>query len=116
MLCQALWAASLLAFVSLSPCAQAIPVSTESPADAKTPWQNFVSFSIEASSFPDFAGTLPSTPIVLSVADLVGNLSTPNDFSYNLLKNIREFAGIYPVIRVGGNTQYVVCIPLRIQT
>jgi len=38
----------------------------------------------------------------------VGNLSTPNTFSYNLLKNLRDLAGVYPVIRVGGNTQYVI--------
>ncbi|KAK2592367.1 hypothetical protein QQS21_009947 [Conoideocrella luteorostrata] len=49
----------------------------------------FVSFSIEFSSFPDFAG----------------NLSAPNTFSYNLLSNLANFSGSKPFVRVGGNTQ-----------
>ncbi|ROW14730.1 hypothetical protein VPNG_03723 [Cytospora leucostoma] len=49
----------------------------------------FVSFSIEFSSFPDFAG----------------NNSHPNTFSDNLLNNIGDLHGTKPYIRVGGNTQ-----------
>lgn len=49
----------------------------------------FVSYSIEFSSFPDFAG----------------NKSQPNEFSYNLLKNLKSLQGSFPYIRVGGNTQ-----------
>ncbi|KAJ5111375.1 hypothetical protein N7532_001910 [Penicillium argentinense] len=49
----------------------------------------FVSFSIEFSSFPDFAG----------------NLSHPNKFSDQLLDNLRDLQGVKPHIRVGGNTQ-----------
>lgn len=51
----------------------------------------FVSFSIEFSSFPDFAG----------------NSSLPNKFSKNLLDNLGKLQGGKPHIRVGGNTQYV---------
>lgn len=50
---------------------------------------SFVSYSIEFSSFPDFAG----------------NLSSPNTFSNNLLENIKALTGTKPLIRVGGNTQ-----------
>lgn len=35
-----------------------------------------------------------------------GNLSHPNNFSYNLLKNLGDLQGFNPIIRVGGNTQY----------
>lgn len=51
--------------------------------------QPFVSYSIEFSSFPDFAG----------------NLSHPNTFSNNLLDNLASYTGLKPLIRVGGNTQ-----------
>ncbi|KAH9892973.1 glycoside hydrolase family 79 protein [Xylariomycetidae sp. FL2044] len=53
------------------------------------PLDGFVSFSIEFSSFPDFAG----------------NTSNPNSFSNNLLDNIGYLTGTKPYIRVGGNTQ-----------
>ncbi|PSR87157.1 glycoside hydrolase family 79 protein [Coniella lustricola] len=49
----------------------------------------FVSYSIEFSSFPDFAG----------------NNSVPNTYSNNLLNNIGNLTGTKPYIRVGGNTQ-----------
>ncbi|KAI9924234.1 hypothetical protein MW887_007184 [Aspergillus wentii] len=47
------------------------------------------SFSIELSSFPNYAG----------------NTSIPNDFSYNLLSNLKELTGVWPKVRVGGTTQ-----------
>lgn len=50
---------------------------------------SFVAFSIETSSFPEFAG----------------NLSDPNDFSNNLLDNLGFYQGTKPFVRVGGNTQ-----------
>ncbi|KAI1282627.1 glycoside hydrolase family 79 protein [Xylaria sp. FL0933] len=53
------------------------------------PLEGFVSFSIEFSSFPDFAG----------------NVSSPNKFSNNLLDNLGYLIGTKPYIRVGGNTQ-----------
>ncbi|KAI0810148.1 glycoside hydrolase family 79 protein [Xylaria sp. FL0064] len=53
------------------------------------PLEGFVSFSIEFSSFPDFAG----------------NVSNPNKFSNNLLDNLGYLIGTKPYIRVGGNTQ-----------
>jgi hypothetical protein len=58
MLSQSLIAAALLVASSASSCNSSIQVPPESPADAGTPWQEFVSFSIEASSFPDFAGLI----------------------------------------------------------
>ncbi|KAI8959681.1 glycoside hydrolase family 79 protein [Daldinia sp. FL1419] len=58
-------------------------------ANAIQPLDGFISYSIEFSSFPDFAG----------------NKSNPNDFSNNLLDNLGAFSGIKPYIRVGGNTQ-----------
>ena len=59
------------------------------PSGAGVPLEAFVSFSIEFSSFPDFAG----------------NTSRPNTFSDNLLNNIGNLTGTKPYIRVGGNTQ-----------
>lgn len=55
--------------------------------------RSFVSFSIEFAFFPDFAG----------------NKSAPNVFSDNLLANLGALQGSKPDIRVGGNTQYVLC-------
>lgn len=58
MFSRALSAATLLAgsAASTSCNPSAIHVAVQAPTDAQTPWQDFVSFSIEASSFPDFAG------------------------------------------------------------
>ena len=61
---------------------------------AGVPLEHFVSYSIELSSFPDFAG----------------NTSAPNNFSYNLLQNLAHLSGSTPIVRVGGNTQYVSAI------
>ncbi|KAG9652785.1 glycoside hydrolase family 79 protein, partial [Aureobasidium melanogenum] len=36
---------------------------------------------------------------------MAGNLTHPNEFSYNLLNNIGQLQGSMPVARVGGNTQ-----------
>ncbi|KAI7524271.1 hypothetical protein KC317_g21518, partial [Hortaea werneckii] len=66
-----------------------IPVQATVPSDAGVPFKSFLSYSIEFSSFPDFAG----------------NLSSPNVFSNNLLNNLGNLAGTKPYIRVGGNTQ-----------
>ncbi|KAI2783739.1 glycoside hydrolase family 79 protein [Daldinia loculata] len=63
--------------------------SIASSINAIQPLDGFISYSIEFSSFPDFAG----------------NKSNPNDFSNNLLDNLGAFSGIKPYIRVGGNTQ-----------
>ncbi|KID89366.1 glycoside hydrolase family 79 protein [Metarhizium guizhouense ARSEF 977] len=59
------------------------------PTVSGQPFDSFVSYSIEFSSFPDFAG----------------NHSHPNKYSYNLINNIHAISNNYPVIRVGGNTQ-----------
>lgn len=70
--------------------ADPIPLSISPPSNASEPIRkSFVSFSIEFSSFPDFAG----------------NSSAPNNFSYNLLRNLGNIQGTNPIIRVGGNTQ-----------
>ncbi|KAG9564011.1 glycoside hydrolase family 79 protein, partial [Aureobasidium melanogenum] len=66
-----------------------IIVSQSPPSNAGIPLDSFVSFSFELSSWPDFAG----------------NLTHPNDFSYNLLNNIGQLQGSMPIARVGGNTQ-----------
>lgn len=67
-----------------------VPVTP--PSHASQPLlDSFVSFSIEFSSFPDFAG----------------NSTHPNNFSYNLLQNLWDLQGTPPIIRVGGNTQSV---------
>ncbi|KAK4454591.1 family 79 putative glycoside hydrolase [Podospora aff. communis PSN243] len=52
-------------------------------------FDSFMSYSIEFSSFPDFAG----------------NISRPNKYSDILLQNIADIMGSKPYIRVGGNTQ-----------
>ncbi|KAN0092480.1 glycoside hydrolase family 79 protein [Hyaloscypha variabilis] len=68
----------------------AIKVSSSPPVNASAPIpEAFVSYSIEFSSFPDFAG----------------NKSLPNIFSNNLLNNLGRLTGTKPHIRVGGNTQ-----------
>ncbi|KAJ5153369.1 Glycoside hydrolase superfamily [Penicillium canariense] len=68
----------------------AITVSKHMPQDAASSiLAPFVSFSIEFSSFPDFAG----------------NKSRPNKFSNQLLDNLADLQGVKPYIRVGGNTQ-----------
>ncbi|KAI2786311.1 Beta-glucuronidase [Penicillium oxalicum] len=65
-------------------------VSQDVPVDAASSiLAPFVSFSIEFSSFPDFAG----------------NKSQPNKFSNQLLENLGHIQGVKPYIRVGGNTQ-----------
>ncbi|KAI1636493.1 glycoside hydrolase family 79 protein [Biscogniauxia mediterranea] len=66
---------------TVSPTAESLEVGQ--------PQEGFVSYSIEFSSFPDFAG----------------NKSHPNEFSNNLLDNIGNLTGTKPYIRVGGNTQ-----------
>lgn len=74
-----------------APTAQITTVSASGapPAGAGIPLEAFVSFSIEFSSFVDYAG----------------NISEPNTFSNNLLNGIGNFSGTKPYIRVGGNTQ-----------
>ncbi|KAK2594667.1 hypothetical protein QQS21_007643 [Conoideocrella luteorostrata] len=59
------------------------------PNTSGQPFDSFVSYSIELSSFPDFAG----------------NLSHPNQFSYNLIQSLHSIGGSSPIFRVGGNTQ-----------
>jgi len=67
----------------------AVKIPTTAPHGAGVPLENFVSFSIELSYFPDYAG----------------NLTHPNVFSNNLLDNIAVFSGSKPYIRVGGSSQ-----------
>ncbi|KIX02569.1 uncharacterized protein Z518_08510 [Rhinocladiella mackenziei CBS 650.93] len=77
-----------LCLLKVATCA--ISLSASPPSNASKPiLESFVSFSIEFSSFPDFAG----------------NSSHPNHFSYNLLTNLGKIQGSNPIVRVGGNTQ-----------
>lgn len=66
-----------------------ISIPSHVPPTAGVPLENFVSFSIEFSYFPDFAG----------------NASHPNIFSNNLLDNIAHYSGSKPYVRVGGSSQ-----------
>ncbi|KAK5108214.1 hypothetical protein LTR62_008670 [Meristemomyces frigidus] len=66
-----------------------IPIPQSPPSNAGVPLENFVSFSIEFSYFPDYAG----------------NATHPNTFSNSLLENIRAYSGSKPYIRVGGSSQ-----------
>lgn len=66
-----------------------IVIPSRAPQGAGIPLESFVSFSIEFSYFPDYAG----------------NLSNPNTFSNNLLDNIAVYSGSKPYIRVGGSSQ-----------
>ncbi|KIW67341.1 hypothetical protein PV04_06604 [Phialophora macrospora] len=86
MLVQRVSAGALL--LQVASCAITLTVSPAQNA-SKPLLESFVSYSIEFSSFPDFAG----------------NSSQPNTFSYNLLSNLRNLQGSYPIIRVGGNTE-----------
>lgn len=65
-------------------------VPTE-PTDLEVgrPGDRFLTLSIELACFPDYAG----------------NLTSPNEFSHNMLNNLAELAGKKMYIRVGGNTQ-----------
>ncbi|OJJ02013.1 hypothetical protein ASPVEDRAFT_131611 [Aspergillus versicolor CBS 583.65] len=68
------------------------PVSLSIPSTAAPGHQtldaNFLSYSIEFSYMLDYAG----------------NNSHPNEFSKQLLENIHDISGAYPIIRAGGST------------
>lgn len=72
-----------------SPTAINVDVPTYSSNNGGIPLEAPLSYSIEFSSFVDFAG----------------NTSVPNDYSNNLLNNLGNLTGTKPYIRVGGNTQ-----------
>lgn len=65
-----------------------VPYSPSADASETVP-KDVSSFSIESSSLVDYAG----------------NTSHPNEFSLNLLSNLKNATGVYPRIRVGGTTQ-----------
>ncbi|PNS16297.1 hypothetical protein CAC42_6404 [Sphaceloma murrayae] len=69
--------------------ARSVTIPKTAPKGAGQPWADFVSYSIELSSIVDYAG----------------NLSAPNTYSLNLLKNLEALTGTKPSIRVGGATQ-----------
>ena len=66
-----------------------VSLASSPPTNVGIPLESFVAYSIEFSSFPDFAG----------------NVSAPNTFSNNLLNNLANLQGTKPHVRVGGNTQ-----------
>ena len=74
---------SILASLATLSASTSIPVSNTLRSKYGVPLESFVAFSIEFSSFPDFAG----------------NLSTPNTFSDNLLNNLGNLSGTKPYIR-----------------
>ncbi|KAK5993495.1 Beta-glucuronidase [Cladobotryum mycophilum] len=82
--------ASIIALLSAasSVAADTYPVPAKPNANGQ-PLDGYVSYSIEFSSFPEFAG----------------NKTHPNLFSYNLINNLGAISGSRPYIRVGGNTQ-----------
>ncbi|KAL3485093.1 hypothetical protein BJX62DRAFT_243277 [Aspergillus germanicus] len=59
------------------------------PHDVQYVPNNYLAYSIEYSDMVDFAG----------------NLSHPNKYSYQLLKNIAEASGALPIVRPGGSPQ-----------
>jgi len=88
-----LFPAAALAAPALTPetvnISTTVNVPSGCPVNAGVPLEAYMSYSIEFSSFVDFAG----------------NTSVPNTFSNNLLNNLGNLTGTKPYIRVGGNTQ-----------
>ncbi|KAK3388162.1 hypothetical protein B0T20DRAFT_110755 [Sordaria brevicollis] len=80
---------SFIAYASVPVVINAVQISVDETAPSNPVFDGYVSYSIEFSSFPDFAG----------------NNSRPNTFSENLLDNLGNIIGTKPYIRVGGNTQ-----------
>ena len=98
----ALTAASSSDIINIDLATKAPPSS--SPIISK----DFQSFSIEFSSWEDYAGKTSIVPLpAFHNADSPGNKSHPNTFSNTLFSNLREFNGGIPqILRIGGNTQY----------
>ncbi|KAJ3485919.1 hypothetical protein NLG97_g6720 [Lecanicillium saksenae] len=84
-----MWKQALLAAGAAGATTESIQIESATANTNSVPGQSFISYSIELSSFPDFAG----------------NKSNPNTFTDNLLTNIGDIIGSKPYIRVGGNTQ-----------
>ncbi|KAK4144763.1 uncharacterized protein C8A04DRAFT_36332 [Dichotomopilus funicola] len=78
-----------LVYSLASPALVKSQATVASSVDSNDVLDGYVSYSIEFSSFPEFAG----------------NDSHPNTFSDTLLDNLGQFLGRKPYIRVGGNTQ-----------
>ncbi|KAK0618177.1 hypothetical protein B0T17DRAFT_618803 [Bombardia bombarda] len=70
-------------------CQVAAQYTVSNSTTSNEVFDGYVSYSIELSSFPEFAG----------------NNSHPNTFSDTLLNNIGNIIGTKPYVRVGGNTQ-----------
>ena len=66
-----------------------VTVPGQAFSTAGIPLDNFLSYSIEFSYFPDYAG----------------NATHPNTFSNNILENIAKYSGSRPFVRVGGSSQ-----------
>ncbi|CCC05997.1 unnamed protein product [Sordaria macrospora k-hell] len=80
---------SFIAYAFVPTVINAVQISVDESASSNPVFDGYVSYSIEFSSFPEFAG----------------NNSRPNTFSENLLGNLGKIIGTKPYIRVGGNTQ-----------
>ncbi|KAJ5186261.1 hypothetical protein N7449_011025 [Penicillium cf. viridicatum] len=69
-------------------CPNTIPVPSSLKNSSPVP-NDLQSISIEFSYFPDYAG----------------NNSRPNEFSKNLLRNLKSLTGVAPKVRVGGTSK-----------
>ncbi len=87
----ALWYILFCQRVLTAPLASTNPItlSAEAPENAPVVPSDLVSFSIE----------------LRNLARFTGSVDQPNQFSKNLLDNLKEFTGVYPLIRVGGGSQ-----------
>lgn len=82
---------STATFITSGKCSSDIIPVPSSPKNSSPVPNDLQSISIEFSYFPDYAG----------------NKSQPNEFSKNLLHNLRTLTGVAPKVRVGGTSQYV---------
>lgn len=77
------------ALTAPSSSGSSVSISSEAPNGAPVVPKDVVSFSIEYRHLSQFTGSLDE----------------PNEFSKNLLDNLKNLTGKYPLIRVGGGSQ-----------
>ncbi|KAJ5419531.1 uncharacterized protein N7487_003081 [Penicillium crustosum] len=76
-------------FIASGKCSSHTIAVPSSPRNSSPVPNDLQSISIEFAYFPDYAG----------------NKSQPNEFSNNLLHNLRALTGVAPKVRVGGTSQ-----------
>lgn len=90
-----LWQLPFQSVLTASPgSGSSVSIASNAPPGAPVVPRDLVSFSIEYRHLPKFTGSLDE----------------PNEFSQNLLDNLQSLTGRYPLIRVGGGSQYVLPI------